>query len=69
MAIRTPWRFSSGVSLTTLRQKSSMSAETSPAGRPQFSVEKAYSVRYFTPQRAAARNDARTGSTPAMWPS
>ena len=69
MAIRTPWRTSSGVSLTTLRQKSSMSEETSSAGRPQFSVEKAYSVKYFTPQRTAARNEARTGSTPAACPS
>jgi len=41
MAMRTPCLQSSGVSLATLRQKSSISASISSAGRPQFSVEKA----------------------------
>ena len=47
---------------------SPMSAATSSAGRFQFSVEKVYSVRYFTPSLVHSDVILLTVSTPAWCP-
>ena len=44
---------------------SPIKAATSSAGRFQFSVEKVYSVRYFTPKRVHSEVMRLTVSTPA----
>src|SRR5947207_1741958 len=58
----------SGSSDRIARSSSFMSVETSCAGRLQFSVEKAYSVRYRSPSASAARTIARAVFTPSRWP-
>src|SRR5262245_42127109 len=45
-----------------------ISSRTSPAGRRQLAVEKAYSVSTETPSDGAASTTRRTTSTPARWP-
>ena len=45
-----------------------MRLPTSSAGRLQFSLEKANSVRASTPRRAHSSIHMRTGVSPARWP-
>ncbi len=63
--MRTPWRFSSGVSLAIRRESISISPRTSAAGRDQFSVENEYTVSSRTPNSTASASRARSVSAPA----
>ncbi len=65
---RTPARCSSARCLRTATSISSISAETSSAGRLQFSEENANTVRYSMPRSALARTMRSRLSTPALWP-
>ncbi len=54
-----------GSSFLMARPKSFISPLTSASGRFQFSLEKAKSVRTFTPSSAARCTELRTEPTPA----
>src|SRR2546421_11401058 len=55
-------------SCSSARRKSCMSTLTSSAGRRQFSLENAKSVRYSTPRSMHALTTSRTASTPRRCP-
>src|SRR5574340_1769417 len=65
---RMPLVWSFATSCSSARAKSSIRSVTSSAGRRQFSLEKANSVRYSMPCSIAARTVARTASTPLRCP-
>ena len=65
---RMPFECSFATSRSSARTNSSIRIDTSSAGRRQFSLENANSVRYSTPRSIAARTVARTASTPLRWP-
>src|SRR5579864_788781 len=65
---RMPLECSFATSWSSARAKRSIRIETSSAGRRQFSLENAKSVRYSTPCSIAARTEARTDSTPLRCP-
>src|SRR5215471_14884127 len=65
---RMPFSSSLATSCSSARRKSCMRIETSSAGRRQFSLENANSVRYWIRRSTHARTVARTASTPLRWP-
>ena len=65
---RMPFECSFVTSTSSARANRSIRIDTSSAGRRQFSLENANSVRYSTPSSIAARTVARTASTPLRCP-
>src|SRR6266508_992409 len=65
---RMPFSSSLATSCSSARRKSCIRIDTSSAGRRQFSLEKAKSVRNSTPRSMHARTVVRTASTPLRWP-
>src|SRR5947207_3388827 len=63
-----PFSSSLTTSCSSARKKSCIRIDTSSAGRRQFSLEKAKSVRKSTPRSIHARTVVRTASTPLRWP-
>ena len=61
-------RAACATSCSSARRKSSIRIDTSSAGRRQFSLENANSVRNSTPRSRQARTTPRTASTPLRWP-
>src|SRR3954451_3220788 len=64
----TPCRWRSGNWSRMVSVNSSIRSSTSCAGRPQFSVEKAYTARLRTPSPGAASTVRRSARVPARWP-
>src|SRR5690554_3070746 len=65
---RTPRRWSSPTSRSSALRNSFISAPTSSAGRPQFSLEKANRVRASTPRSRQKSMHRFTARAPARWP-
>src|SRR5690242_15646009 len=65
---RTPCRSRSGNSRSIVSAKSVIRSSTSRSGRPQFSVEKAYTARLRTPSPGAASTVRRSARVPARCP-
>jgi len=57
-----------GTSRESATAISSISPDTSSAGRRQFSEENANTVSTFTPRSPQWRTQARSASTPILWP-
>src|SRR5690606_34876050 len=65
---RTPRRWSSPTSRSSALRNSFISAPTSSAGRPQFSLENANRVRAPTPRSRQKSMHRLTARAPARWP-
>ena len=66
--MRTPWRCRSGNCSRIVSSNSAIRSVTSSSGRPQFSVENAYTARLRTPSPGAASTVRRSALVPARCP-